>query len=349
MATTLYAGTILQDARTILSIDEQKKFELRPVKANIVQAFLAHQSSAILNLAQIKASNQRPTKVVYQKNKSFTINDARSNTPAGEQSGSGLDTLTWGEKNFVVKYTEKLFQNNELSAAEAFAVNMWNGEKSFWESHEANVLLAFLEANKSTVNAGDGYDGALTGGNMLIDGADKEQFYNIVDTHMQLNNYDSPFQDIFNTYWSKYTKFDAAQGEANQKNLAWQFDGFDYYPSNKVTPIDGSYAGKNYIIPAGGVAMVTWNNPMNVAGKEHENGRLFRSESMFFPGVFFDVFAKESWGDTSTGGSGEQTGDIQDPTINYEFTLHYANWTQPITNAGESSIFRYDTLKNAGV
>jgi len=349
MATTLYAGTILQDARSMLTIEEEKKFELRAVKANIVKAFLMHQSSAILNLSQLKNSNQRPTKVVYQKNKSFTINSSRSNTPSGEQSGSALDTLTWAEKNFVVKYDEKLFQNNELSAEEAFAVNMWNGEKSFWENLESNVLLAFLEANKSTVNAGDTYDGTLAGGNMTVAAGDREQFYNILESHMMLNNYDAPFQDIHNTYWNKYQKFDANQGTANQTNLAWQFDGFEFYPSNKITPAGATYASKNYIIPTGGIAMVTWNNPMNVAGKVHENGRLFRAESLFFPGVFFDVFAYESWGNTGSGGAGEITGDIQDPTINYEFTLHYSNWTQPITAAGETSIFRYDVLKNAGV
>lgn len=346
MATTLYANTIIQEARSMLTVPEQKKFELRPVMSKVADAFLKYREQSIVNLEAIKQSNQQVTKVIYNKNKAFTINTSRSNTPTGEQSGTGIDTVSWAERNFRVKYNEKLFQNNEVDALTAFSVNRWNGEKSFWENLDTNVLVAFLESNKSTVNDGDTYDGTLTGGNMAINADDVNEFYNIVNAHMALNDFDAPFQDIHSTYWKKLQAFNANQGVANQTNLAFQFDGFDFYPSNKITPASADYISKHYIVPTGGIAMLTWNNPMNRAGKRHENGLLFTEESLFYPGIFFDVFAYESWGDTSSGGSGEITGDIQDPTINYEYCLHYANWTHPFTESGMSAVFRYDNKKN---
>ena len=348
MATTNYANTIIQEARSLLTVPSEQKFELRPVMSKVTDAFLKYREQAILNLAQIKEANQQTTKVIYSKNKAFTINSSRSNTPSGEQSGSAIGTLSWNEKNFVIKYNEKLFQNNEITAMRAFAVDRWNAEKSFWESLEENVLVAFLETYKSTVNSGDGNDGTLTGGNMVIAADDVDQFYNIVDAHMKMNNFEAPFQDIHSMYWESRKKFYANQGMANQTNLAFQYEGFDFFPSNKITPA-ATMISKNYIVPTGGIAMVNWNNPSNREGKIHANGRLFTEQSLFFPGISFDVFAKESWGNTSSDGSGEITGDIQDPTIDYEYTLHYANWTHPFSESGRSAIYRYDNLKNAGV
>lgn len=348
MATTLYANTIIQEARSMLTVPDQKKFELRPVMSKVTEAFLKYRNQSIVNLEAIKQANQQVTKVIYNKNKTFTINSSRSNTPSGEQSGTGIDTVSWSEKNFVVKYNEKVFQNNEVDAMYAFAVNRWNGEKSFWENLDENVLVAFLEANKSTVNDGDGNDGTLDAGNMVIGASDVDLFYNILMGHMALNDFEMPFQDIHSTYWKTKQAFYANQGVANQENLAFQFDGFDFFPSNKVTPASSAYLSKHYVVPTGGIAMLTWNNPMNRSGKRHENGLLFTEESLFYPGLFFDVFAYESWTDTSSGGSGEITGDIQDPTINYEYTLHYANWTHPFTESGMSAIFRYDNQKTSG-
>jgi hypothetical protein len=349
MSTTIYANTVIQEARTLLTVPSEQKFELRPVNPMVVNAFLKYREQAILNLAEIKAANQQVTKLVYSKNKAFTINASRSNTPSGEQSGSAIGTLSWNEKNFVIKYNEKLFQNNEVTAMRAFAVDRWNAEKTFWENLETNVLVAFLEANKSTVNDGDGEEGTLGSGNMVIAADNVDLFYNIVDAHMKMNNFEAPFQDVHSMFWESKKKFYANQGVANQTNLAFQYDGFDFFPSNKVTPADATYLSKHYIIPTGGLAMVNWNNPLNREGKEHANGRLFVEESLFFPGLFFDVFAKESWGNTGSTGSGELTGDIQDPTIDYEYTLHYANWTHPFSESGRSAIYRYDNLKNAGV
>ena len=168
MATTLYANTTILEARSILTVENQKKFELRPVLTRVAGAFMRSANAAIVNLAKIKASVTQTTKAIYNKNKAFTINSSRSNTPSGEQSGTGIDTLTWYEKNFVVTDNSKLFMNNEVDRMTALAVNMWNGEKTFWESLDEDVLVAFLESNKSTINAGDGYDGTLDSGNMEI-------------------------------------------------------------------------------------------------------------------------------------------------------------------------------------
>ncbi len=345
MATTLYADTILQEARSMATLENQKKFELRPVISKIAPAFFAGANAAILNLAQIKESSQRVTKVIYNKSKAFTINTTRSNTPTGEQSGTALSTLTWAERNFRVQYNEKVFQNNEVNAMTAYMMNLWNAEKTFWANFDESILLAFLEANKSTVNDGDGYDGTLTSGNMAIAAASVDNFYNIVHSHMMMNDFEPQFQDIHSAYWESKMRYYANQGAGNSTNLSFQFEGFDFYPSNKVTPASSEYVSKHYIIPVGGVGTVTWNNPLNKEGRQQANGRLFTSESLFFPGIFFDVFAYETWGDTSSGGSYEITGDLQDPTIAYEFTLHYANWTQPFTESGMSAIFRYDNQK----
>ena len=345
MATTYYANTTILEARSLLTVENQKKFELRPVITRVAEAFMRSANAAIVNLSNIKQAIQQTTKVIYHKNKAFTINSSRSNTPTGEVSSTGISTITWYEKNFRVTDSSKLFQNNEVDRNTALAVNLWNAEKSFWESLDENVLVAFLESNKSTVNDGDGYDGTLASGNMAINADDVDRFYNIVGGHMMLNDFEAPFMDLHSSYWKSKQQYYAAQGAGNNTNLAFQFAGFEHFPSNKITPASSTYISKHYIIPVGGIAMVTWNNPDNRSGKVHANARLFTVESIFYPGIYFDVYAYDTWGDTSSGGSGEITGDIQDATTVFEYTLHYANWTHPFTESGQTAIFRYDNKK----
>jgi hypothetical protein len=345
MATTLYANTTTLEARSLLTVENQKKFELRPVLSRVAEPFIRSANAAIVNLAQIKKAVQQTTKVIYHKNKAFTINSSRSNTPTGEQSGTGISTITWYEKNFRVTDSSKLFQNNDVDRMTALAVNLWNGEKSFWESLDENVLVAFLDSNKSTVNDGHTYDGTLASGVMTIKADDVDKFYNIVAGHMGLNDFEAPFMDIHSMYWKSKQQYYAAQGAGNNTNLAFQFGGFEHFPSNKITPTAGNYISKHYIVPVGGIAMVTWNNPDNRSGVQHANARLFTVESLFYPGIYFDVFAYDTWGDTSSGGSGEITGDLQDATTCYEYCLHYANWTHPFTESGQTAIFRYDNKK----
>ena len=156
---------------------------------------------------------------------------------------------------------------------------------------------------------------------------------------MALNNYNPTFQEYANTMWASDKQHFNAQGSGNDENLSYQQAmGFDTMYSNNITPAT-YYETTNYIVPTGGVALVTWNDPLNREGKVVGAESWSTYESMVFPGIKFDVFAKEGCADTTSLGGG-----LQDSVINYEFILNYSINKQPLTTG--TPIFKYAILSS---
>ena len=331
----VYSSTVLQDARAWLKDEANKSFELRPVKTNIMSAFLREREFTVPNLGDIKAATTQTTTAMYFTSKDFTINTSKSNTPSGEKSGTSSTNLSWSVKGFTVDLPSKQYDGNEVARAKGFAMSLYNAEKTFWSSFD-ETLLAYLVANKSTVNSADG-GGSFTTDIFTIDYAERDEFYNVLDAHMAQNDYDGEILDIHDTYWGKFVRHYAAQGPMNSTNLSYQFNGFTTYSSNKITP-GSAQLSLHYIVPLHGVAIIDWNEPANRRGdKLHDGSYLGTYQSLFYPEVTFDLFVKSAWGDTTADG-----GSVQDKTETFEFSLNYALTTQPFTESGRTAIMAYD-------
>lgn len=329
----VYNSTVLQAARAWLKENNNKKFELRPVNTNIMSAFLRDREFTIPALSDIKKATTQTTTTMYFKKKDFTINTSKSNTPSGEKSGTGSVNLTWAKAGFTIDLPSKQYDGNEVARTQGFAMSLFNAERTFWSSFD-ETLLAYLVSNKTTVTSASG-GGTASSGDFEVLFADVDEFYGVVDAHMSQNDYDGEYLDIHDTYWKKYARHYAAQGAANATNLTYQFDGFTTYSSNKIINASGDLS-THYIVPAGGIAILDWNEPANRRGDMGANGYLGTYQSMFYPEITFDLFVKEAWGDTSSDG-----GTVQDFTETYEFTMNYSINTQPFTESGRSAIHKY--------
>ncbi len=330
----VYASTVLQDARAWLKDESNKKFELRPVKTNILAAFLRDRDFTIPNLGEIKKATTQTTTAMYFTKKDFTINTSKSNSPSGEKSGTSSVDLTWAVKGFTVDLPTKQYDGNEVARQKGFAMSLYNAERTFWANFD-EVLLAYLVANKSTVNDATG-GGSFDTDAFIVENGEADEFYNVLDAHMAMNDFGGEILDIHNTYWKKYARHYAAQGTGNSTNLSYQFDGFTTYASNKIVPATGELA-THYVVPLNGVAIIDWNEPANRRGDNKQDGSFLGTfQSLFFPELTFDIFVKSAWGDTSSDG-----GSVQDLTETFEFSLNYALTTQPFTESGRSAIYKY--------
>ena len=330
----VYSATVLQDARAWIKDENNKSFELRPVKTYILPAFLKDRQFTVPNLAEIKAATTQATKAMYFTKKDFTINSSKSNTPSGEKSGTAITTLSWSTKGFAIDLPSKQYDGNEVARMKGFAMSLYNAEKTFWASFD-ETLLAYLIANKTTVNDAAG-GGTESGGDFIISNGEADEFYNVLDAHMAQNDFDGEILDVHDTYWKKYVRHYAAQGSGNSTNLSYQFSGFTTFSSNKIVNGTGVLS-THYIIPKGGVAILDWNEPANKRGDKLNDGSyLGLYQSLFYPEITFDLFVKSAWGDTSSDG-----GTVQDKTETFEFSLNYSVTTQPFTEAGRSAIMKY--------
>jgi len=344
-----YADSVLLEARLKLQERAQRKFEQRREISSLYDMFKAGQEY-IPALERIRQSSQQATSIKYLKKMTFTDGSDKSCNPSGDDNDSGDVDLTWVPKKRTIKVSEKRMFNNEYSAAEDLANKMYQMELDMFNGASGleSVMVAFLEANKTQVNAIEGsnsvntWNGAGLGDYVETANADIARFYNYLRADMLLNNYNAqvePIWDVHDAIWSADVANYAAQGTANSVNTAYQFDGFPRITSNFINPA-GYFASTHYVVPNGGVAALFWNNPLNRQGRVSGDAEWTTMQSMFRPDITYDVYIKTGCEDTTAIG-----GAKQDYVTEYEFSFEYALVAQPITNAGETPIFKYQVAK----
>jgi hypothetical protein len=341
-----YADTVLLAARAKQEERYRNKFEGRPENTFLMDMFLKNRSITIPQLQDIRRATTQTTSTLYQVNPSFILGDAKSCDPTAQQADSGKVDLTWSKIVGAFTTSMKRHDGNEYSMIEDVAWGLLRLEMDMLKNDATNgmdaILAAYLDTNRTQVNA------ASTGGintwdgvnfNMDVALADINDYYNSVLSEMHLNNYSGNFLEAYNTTWEATARQQVNQGQANATNLQFQYQnpfGFEGFASNLLTPSAGN-GSVHYVVPENGVALLDWNEPLNVRGDSNGDESWGLYESRMFPGIFFDLFTKVACTDTSASG-----GSTQDKTIKYELTLNYSIVKQPLSTANETPIFKYE-------
>ncbi len=340
-----YASSVLLAARAKQQEKYANKFIGRPVNSFLMDLFMKDRDITIPNLADIRKATTQTTTILYPTKTAYTVNSAKSCSPTGEQGDSGSVNLTWYTKQVEVITSAKRHQGNEYSMMEALAWELLKAEQALWKDSASSMeaaLLAYLEANRSQVNAASSgghntWDG--TNYNMDVAYANINQFYNFLMDEMALNNFNGQLLEAYNTGWGASIRNQANQGQQNATNTAFQFiNPFDVlgYASNYIVPSTADNS-THYIIPQGGVCLLDWNDPLNREGKVSGDLEWGLYESRFFPGLMLDLFTKTACADTSGSGGG-----TQDFTHTFELSFNYAIAKQPL--ASGTPIFKYNVL-----
>ena len=327
------AATVLQDARAFIIENNVRKFEQKRDFSNIINAYIADREYTIPGLASIRRASTQTTDALYIAKEVFADQGDKSCTPSGVAPSSAKVTVGWDKIVLTLALSEKVYDGNEISYQRAIADGIVQLEESMYDILEAR-LLTHLDANISTVN--NGGSGTFAGNTMTIANADINRFYNLSRADMNLNNY--PVGDVFHvhdTMWGADRSFYLNQGSQNSTNTNFQFDGFNAFASNKITPGVGEES-LGYLIPSMGVGILDWNTPVNVRGRVHGNDEWTTFQSLIRPDFTLDVFLQRGCTDSTAAG-----GDVQDPTDLWEFTLNFAPVVQPTFAGDPGAIFRY--------
>jgi len=338
-----YSSTILQNVRAFIS-DPVNKFELRSQNYGGISAFLKKREYTIPALEDIRQSQNQTAQAMYMKSKSFTVGSARSCTPSGETSGSGIVSLSWDTLSDAAEFPYEVFGNNEVTLMKAMANDFYNMEVSILDSLET-AIIAYCEANKTGVNALSGLTNAqntwIGGGvdTVQVANANINRFYNLARADMKSNNYKGEIMEIHDVQWTAEQAYYQAQGDANSANTAFQFFNFDSHYSNAITP-SGYNNHIMYLIPTGGSALLDWTRPLNRESRPMENGERWTTyDSLFFPGLRYHLFEKTGCDDSTASG-----GSTQDKVTTMELSLDYSLVKAPLSTANETPIFKYAVL-----
>lgn len=333
----VYADTIILESRAKILDRYNKDIEGRKYHSQILDGFLA---SSVQLEPKVRVEGQT-AKITYLKNKVMTVATARSCTASGEQSGSGIDSLSVVTRMVQPKISKIQAAKNDYGYAGILANELWNAEKSLFLTG-TNSIDAYLATQLATwvssVNNGDTNDGTLNGTIMEIAKADIPRFYDIMRGHAMLNNYgEQEFIDIANSFWtsthksSNYTNITNTVDDAAIRN-------FMLKTSNRITPGAG-YNSKHFIVPMGGIGLVFIDNTI-FDGEDRGTYKRFKMESVLYPGVMLDVKHVKACADTSSDGGG-----VDDDVDTWQVSVSFAAFDTPLSaGSGETTVFDVRTL-----
>lgn len=344
-----YTASQLLKAQAFIPTIFEQKFERRRAISQIMQIFLKGQSAIpVQELARMKSSPNRTTEILYRTRKDFTstLNTSKGVSPSGETGATAAVTLSWElDKAFEVLHETKKYANNQISAEEGLAYDLLEGEASYWfgAANKEKQLADYLLANRTQINVNSDGKSQNTWKPtadffMEVAKTDESLFINYLVPEMLRNKYTGMLDVITDLMYKAPLEYYQAQGNQNGTNYAFQFRNVNFAASAFITP-DSGYKTNAFVVPEGGVAMVTWNEGINIKGEDDGQYYWGTYPSKFFPGINFDVFAKRE--------AKQSTTDYQDRVINFEFTLWNAKIIQPLSGgSGETPIFQYQ-IKNS--
>lgn len=344
-----YAATLLLKAQAFMPEIFERKFERRRAISQIAPIFFKGQDAIpVTELARIKSSINRPTEILYKKRKDFTITMSTNKgvAPAGETGSTAAVPLTFYTDKFEVLVETKKYANQQISQELGFSYDLLEAEASYWfgDTGKEKALATWLIANRTQINVNS--DGnsqntwkATPDFFMEVAKADIPEFPNYLIPEMNRNKYSGMMDVITDLMYQAPIEFYKAQGSQNATNYSFQYKNINFANSAFVLPSTSDYKHRALVIPEGGVAMVTWNEAINMRGEDTGENFWGTYRSQFFPQVSFDVFAKREAKQSST--------DYQDLVINYEFSLTNAIIMQPLTGSasGESVVYAYQMKK----
>lgn len=330
-----YQPSILLDAIGIVT-DRFNAHEMRPGFFGATQAFLKYRDYSIPDLSAIRKSPQRTTKVKYLDKTTQSTISARSCSPSGVFGDSSEATITWNTIGFTVYTSEKLFENNYYSQAQAFANDLYGGMLNAHEALET-AIVAYLEANKTGVNAGSAWMGTFDTVDDIFDVAvaDKTRYYNYVQTVMRENKYRGELDAIQNVAAGAIMMEQLAQGAGNSANTNYQYGNINFLESNYVTTAS-DYLINSYVFNPYSVALLDWIPALNVRGKISGENEWTTMGDLFGLPITWSVFKKAACDTTYSIG-----GEAQDLVTTWEVTCDFGLVKAPITVADETPIFKF--------
>lgn len=209
----------------------------------------------------MKQSTQRTGEILVMKPRTDATRNARGCSGSG-RADSAKFALSWQYVGADFELIPLLHDNNELSFQNAYNHEMAEAQKKIMQKIDT-LSVAFLEANKGTnggtysatnFNSGQNYTKILT--------ADNDEFFNIMQTEMHENNFESDhYINVHKMYQIRETMRLANQGAGNADNLQYQLAAFKQYGSNKVAnPTGDTFKHSSFVFVPGTVGMFQWIN-----------------------------------------------------------------------------------------
>lgn len=312
---------------------------LRRQQYGALDAYVLNREFSLPQLAELRVAENRAVKTKYLKRTVGTPGSTRTCTPSASFGDSGNIDITWTTYSETFKTADKVFRNNEFSSATQLANDMFNAFLNLYNQIEIDTV-AHLEANKTGVNVGTLGTFDTVDDIMEIANADKDNYLNFIRTMMLANKYSGMLIDVHTINLDALYREQRAQGPSNDRNDAFQFTGFDHFPSLSITNASDHF-GTSFIMETNATAIADWIPQVNRDGLVQGDRTWTTMADPFGYPWSWSVFRVESCENTTSTG-----GNTQDPVVTWEVSLDLSRNVAPIDVADETPIFKHALLSS---
>lgn len=204
---------------------------------------------------------------------SVSVGTTRPLTISDDENVSALSTLTFVIASGGFTMIPARHQNNDISYQADFNAKMRKLMFAFLNSMDSAVLTS-LGTNKNQIQPDLLGKYAFTSNTLEVPKSYEDSFYSDLEILLMSKDMNpdlAPLNVIGNPYVASKVKYLGQQGGGNYQNLAYQFDGKDFYFTNNLSNGTG-HNGTMYFMPKGSVGIVTRNEPDAILGSKMMDG-----------------------------------------------------------------------------
>ncbi len=332
------AATVLDAYRAKYAEQKLDFYEHRPSRYGIFDTFLKDTPNLINadEISKAKQAQTHGTTIPVINKKTFTTKTTRTCTGETNSNVSALVTLSWATKMAGFHMVPSQYGNNMIKYQEDFEKKILDMQLHLLAELDA---LGYTNLNtlKSAVNNATGNPYAVAGNTMGVPFADREQFFNELESIMGQNDLYGEFNVVASPRANALVRHLANQGSANAANFAYQFMGYQFAYSNRVTVAAGDMATV-FAMPKGSMGFLSWIDPdsrMGIISGSKEWSTIF----LPILGLEVGLLYQSTCGDNATeAGAGFEASMIEN--FNFSFDYAFANAYNSNTGVYPGTIFK---------
>jgi len=320
------AATRLDPYRLSYDASNLDAWEHRASNYGAFQTFMDDTPNLIPGYNELTANRTSPVRTVsipVIQRKNFTTAAVRTCSAITHELTSAYVTPSWTTIKTGFNMVPAQYANNYITYQNAFNNKMHHMQRAFLEALDTAAHTS-LNTNKSAVNNADGNPYNVVANDMIVPAADNQLFLNELGQVMAQN--DLPQSDInivsSNRFQALVREY-SAQGTSNAENRAFQFGGYNFAYSNRVTVATGD-RDSVYAMPKGSLAFLNWIDIDAQMGHNSTDGKEW--STFFLPevGIQVGVLYQSTCSNQGVSGTARATGLEATLSESWMFSFDYS-------------------------
>lgn len=236
---------------------------------------------------------------------------------------SAYVTPSWTTLKTGFNMTPSEHQNNMIKYQDLFNTKMQHMQITLAAALDT-LAYTNMNANIAQVLAADGNPYTAVANALVVPAADNELLFNEIGPIMEQDDFPSTGINVVSSPRAQaLVREYSAQGTSNAENRVFQFGGYDFAYSNRVT-VAATDRDTVFAMPQGSLAFLTWVDPDARAGHKSTDGKEWSVTNLPMLGFDVGLLYQSTCADRSSSSYGGGTGMEATLSESFHFSFDYS-------------------------